>query len=364
MPTNLERVELLPMDDAIQEQWFTQWGNLIAADPVQLKELLQDKRLPDRGRELAREPLLLYLLAAMHRDGEFTLEMFAGASGPEAKVLIYERTLDWVLTTQRPAELTQEITEFPTESLRRILAEAGLCVVQSGGECAPLKMIEDRLKEDDEAKNLLEAARSRLKGEPGDPLRNALVAFYLQPGRAGKGSVEFAHKSFGEFLCAERLKETILDWTSKIKDRRGERDQVSTEVMDRQIYDLLGYGGLTPEIIEYLMALLGKSLEKSDELDPVHLFQRLEDFYRRWCDGEFMDADHPTLPQQTMQMLRKQLPDREKPLGQRQVDVYTGLNVMILLLELHRYAQNRDDLKVQMIFYPSGQVAKGERFTE
>ena len=357
MPANLERVELLPMDDELQERWFIQWGKLVAADPVHLKAILQDKRLPDRVRELAREPLLLYLLAAMHRDGELNLEMFEGANGAQAKVLIYERTLDWVLTKQRPEWLNQDITTFQTKSLRRILAEAGLCVVQSGGECAPAGMIEERLKGDDDAKTLLEEARERLQG---DLLRNALAAFYLQPGRAGSGSVEFAHKSFGEFLCAERFKETILDWTSKIRDRRGEKDQVSTEVMDRQIYDLLGYGDLTPEIVKYLMALL----EKSDELDLVRLFQRLEHFYLRWCDGEFIDADPPTLPQQTMQMLRKQLPDREKPLGQRHVDVYTGLNVMILLLELHRYAQNRDELKDKIIFYPSGQVAKGENVTE
>ncbi|XGV99557.1 MAG: NACHT domain-containing NTPase [Leptolyngbya sp. BL-A-14] len=353
MPANLERVEILPMDDALQEQWFTQWGKLINADPVHLKAILQDERLPDRVRELAREPLLLYLLAAMHRDGEFKLEMFEGASSAQAKVLIYERTLDWVLNTQRTDGLNQKITEFQPESLRRILAEAGLCVVQSGGEYAPIKMIENRLKGDEKAKELLENARERLEGDPDDPLRNALAAFYLQPGRADSGSVEFAHKSFGEFLCAERLKEAILDWTNRIQERRGEKDQVSTDKMDGQIYDLLGYGGLTPEIVEYLMALL----DQSPEFDPVRLFQRLEDFYLRWCDGEFIDADPPTLPQQTMRMLKEQLPNREKPLGQRQVDVYTGLNVMILLLELHRYAQKRDDLKDQIVFYPSGNVS-------
>jgi len=40
--------------------------------------------------------------------------------------------------------------------------------------------------------------------------------------------------------------------------------------------------------------------------------------------------------------------------GVRQVDVYAGLNVMILLLELNRYAQSRDDLKDKIAFYPCG----------
>jgi hypothetical protein len=43
------------------------------------------------------------------------------------------------------------------------------------------------------------------------------------------------------------------------------------------------------------------------------------------------------------------------PIGVRQVDVYAGLNVMILLLELHRYAQSRDDLKDEIAFYLCGQ---------
>jgi hypothetical protein len=45
---------------------------------------------------------------------------------------------------------------------------------------------------------------------------------------------------------------------------------------------------------------------------------------------------------------------KTKKLGQRQIDVYAGLNVMILLLELHRYGQERDELKDQMVFYPCG----------
>ena len=359
MPANLDRVELLPMDDELQERWFTQWGTLIAADPVPLKALLQDKRLPDRVRELAREPLMLYLLAAMHRDGEFKLEMFEGAAGAKARDLIYSRTIDWVLTKQRPEWLNQDITAFQTESLHRILAEAGLCVVQSGGECAPIKMIEDRLKGDDAAKNLLEEARSRLNG---DPLRNALAAFYLQPGQAGSGSVEFAHKSFGEFLCAGRIKDSLADWAQP--GIRRQEFYIPTEQMDWEIYDLLGFGGLTPEIVEYLTTYLDDCPELFNPEKIVLLFKRLENFYLSWCDGEFIDAPPENLPQKKMRLLKEQLPDQEQPLGQRQVDVYTGLNVMILLLELNRYAHDRDELKDQIIFHPSGQRSEGERSTD
>jgi len=343
MPHNLERVEIQPMDNDLQQRWFANWGKLVGADQTYLMGILQDKRLPDQLRELAREPLLLYLLAAMHRDGELSLEMFEGVEGARAKILIYEKTLDWVLTKQRPDWLNRQLTAMETEGLRRILAEAALCVVHSGGECAAMEMVKERIKDNDVAAGLIEQAQERL-GD--DALKNALAAFYLQPASSDKGgSVEFAHKSFSEFLFAQLLKESLEEWTEQGK--RGEEFRVKNAQMAWEIYDLLGYGGLTQEIVEYLIGLL----TASDEFSPVQLFKRLDNFYLRWCDGEFIDALPETLPQKKMRQLQKQ----GIQLGQRQVDVYAGLNVMILLLELNRYAQLRDDLKNKIAFYPCGQ---------
>jgi hypothetical protein len=77
-------------------------------------------------------------------------------------------------------------------------------------------------------------------------------------------------------------------------------------------------------------------------------------FWERWCEGKFIDALPENLPQKKMLLLREQMPDREIKLGLRQVDVYAGLNILILLMELHRYAQDREALKEQICFYPSG----------
>jgi len=343
MPHNLDRVEIQPMDDELQQQWFTKWGKLVGAEPIYLMEILQDKRLPDQLRELAREPLLLYLIAAMHRDGELRLEMFTGVEGARAKILLYEKTLDWVLTKQRPEWLNRQLTALETEGLRCILAEAALCVVQSGGECAVMSMVKERIKDNDNAARLICDAQDRLGN---DALKNALAAFYLQPAADDiGGSVEFAHKSFSEFLFAQRLKESLEEWTES--GRKGEEFIVKNAQMHWEIYDLLGYGGLTPEIVEYLIALL----TANDEFRSVQLFRRLENFYLRWCDGEFIDAAPETFPQKKMRQLRGQ----GIQIGVRQVDIYAGLNVMILLFELHRHAQSKDDLKDRISFCPCGQ---------
>ncbi|MGQ4648483.1 NACHT domain-containing protein [Lyngbya aestuarii] len=95
MPRNLKRVEISPMDSQLQQQWLGKWGKLVGEDKaLAFKEFLQAESCPKRVKELAREPLLLYLLAAMHRDGEITAQMFAEASGVQAKILIYQKSID------------------------------------------------------------------------------------------------------------------------------------------------------------------------------------------------------------------------------------------------------------------------------
>ncbi|WP_445300135.1 pentapeptide repeat-containing protein [Microcoleus sp. D3_18_C4] len=350
MPDNLERVEIQVMDDGIQEQWLSKWEALFGAEETSdFQQFLQHQSCPENVKsELSREPLLLYLLAAMHRDKILKVGDFQGTNSTQAKILIYNQAVNWVLTKQRSKSLNLDLTGLNTENLRRILTEAGLCVVQSGGERAPVAMIAERLKEDESVKEFLEEAQKRID----DPLTNALAAFYIQQG-SKEGSVEFVHKSFGEFLCAERLKESLQEWTEPGK--KGRVFNTKDCDMAWEIYDLLGYGGLTEEIVEYLMGLLTTPASPGEEnqFRPVELFQRLEDFYLRWCDGEFIDMLPESLPQKKMRLLRAQL--KTQDLGQRQIDIYAGLNVMILLLELHRYGQQRDQLKDKIMFYPCGE---------
>ncbi|NBD31422.1 MAG: hypothetical protein GVY17_00215 [Cyanobacteria bacterium] len=355
LPPNLKRVKLLKMDDELRQQWLNNWQKVVNEDPqVAAKEtqafqkFLEDEQCPEAVQdELAREPLLLYLLARMHRDKDIQLEDLQGSSTTEAKITIYQKCLEAVLREQRKEWLQNQITRLDTETLERILTEAGLCVVQSGGEFAKVKMIESRLEtSDSEATQLIKDLRQQ-QGEKA--LTSALGAFYLRPAAGDKGGgVEFYHKSFGEFLCAKRLQMSLEEWTVKVNFGRKTQPYIDNQQLCEQIYDLLGYGGLTPEIVEYLIGLL----KRSEAFEPVILFERLEDFYWRWCDGEFIDAEGTTLPQQKMRQLKAELPEQASYLGQRQVDVYAGLNVMILLLELHRYAKEQ---KLNLNFYPCGQ---------
>ena len=345
MPLNLERVEIAPMAAEIQQQWLLNWEKLAGREKTwQFQAFLQNQQCPEQVKSLAREPLLLYLLAALHRDGELQESQLTGDDPVAVRIQIYEKALDWVLTRQRSdngADLNPKITGLDPEDLRTILAEAGLCVVQCGGESAAIALIEERLKDDAGAKQLLAQAKQNADQHP---LKNALAAFYLKSTEGSENQIEFFHKSFGEFLCAERLVESLVRWSKK-EEGRARRYIVSEQTLDWEIYDLFGFGALTSEIVEYLIGLLKKA-----EPDWGELFKRLERFYLDWCDGRFIDATAETLPQGKA----RQLQQYQVFVGQRQVDIFAGLNVLILLLEIHRFAQTVDALKTAIYFYPCG----------
>ncbi|MEO0407077.1 MAG: pentapeptide repeat-containing protein [Cyanobacteria bacterium P01_A01_bin.135] len=358
---NLERLELQSMGDELRQQWYSNWMAKFGQPKTEALQHFLSCSPNDVHDSLAREPLLLYLLGRMHREGQLRADMFdRGAGMNEAKVAIYDAAARWVIEKQRQNENVRQ-SGLETEDLRRALAEAAVCIVQSGNETAKVSFLEARLQKDSDNPmyKLLQEARKEVAVSDEKLLNNLLTTFYLKPASGDKGgSVEFAHKSFGEFLFAERLRDALEDWSQSGQGRRN-KYMVPDGEMYWQVYDLLGYGGLTVEVMGYLSVLLAQSRE----LKPVTLFERLEDFYLRWWNGEFIDASANNLPQRKMMNLRERVPEREEPLGLRQMDAVTGLNVMVLLFELHRYGQARERLKAKMTFHPCG-MPETETFEE
>ena len=344
LPSNLERLEILPMDDGLQQAWLEKWSDLVTSEnPLNFSEILQDPNCPEPLQNIAREPLWLYFLSAMHRDGQFDMERFQNISQTRAKILIYQQLLDWVVSCFHPTTPKEEFPNIETlDNWRAILTEIGLSVRQSGSLSAPLSTILQRFEDQTLENNILSEISELLERES---IKNPLCTFSNSSETSEDiKEVKLNHKSFANFLFATRLTQAIENWTSPGVKRQ--KFYLPTHQMDWEIYDLLGYGQLTLEIVEFIIGLL----ELSPEFSPVELFQRLEDFYLRWCDGFFIDAIEESLPQKKARELQKQGID----LGQRQVDIYAGLNVMILLLELHRYAREKYDLQQHINFYPCG----------
>ena len=349
----LERVQIELMSDDLRDQWLDNWQAIFdEAKVTQFRRFI--KACPDDiADNLAREPLLLYLLARLHREGHLKSEMFADTP-IQAKLRVYRESVNWVLEKQRQDENLRLAGLDDLDDLREVLREAALCVVQSGNETARLTMLKERFQDtSNPIANLLKQSQETTGGSEDKALNNLLTTFYFKPGEGDKrGSVEFAHKSFGEYLFAERLKAAFEDWTAL--DRRGKRLDLDDRTVNEQIYDLLGYGGFSVEIVEYLFELL-----KESELNRVKLFERLHGFYQRWCEGEFLNqSSTKNLPLKKLE----QLADHGIPTGLKQVDVFAGLNVLIVLFKLHADAQHEDYPNVpedapepEISFHPCGE---------
>ena len=341
LPKNLSRVGIVPMADELQERWMANWQAYTGEENTQkLRSLIRAEHWSQELQDLAREPLLLYLLAVLARSDKLNPQVFDQKQGIAVKIEIYSTLIDFVLEQQRTdAESGKNITEILTglkpKQLRGVLGELALCITQTGTEGTSVDALKQRMPE---------------KTEKIDDLakHNILAAFYLKK-ESQSGSIEFIHKSFREFLTAERLQQTLAKWTEVRQDEYDEEEEVvSHPQLEWQIYDVLGYGILTQEILDYLMGLL----QQRPDFSWGKLAQRLQKFYFRWAKGEFIEQPTETLPQRKAGQLQKQGIDR----GQRQVDIYTGLNAMLLLFALHRYGQTlpEDALKAQLSFHPCG----------
>ncbi len=364
LPPNLLRVEMLPLDAELQDRWLTRWSQLTGTDRTSL-QVLQNPDLPKHSLDLTREPLMLYFLAAMQQDGSLQLSALVEASPDRAKFLLYQQIFYWALATQRPGLFNRSLSVAEIESLRRLLAAAGLWTVQLGTEAVPLASLSARLQHDQSIQTLIGEIQTQMQVQrPGQPLSNALVTFY---NRAGQIYLRFTHNSFGKLFCSRRLHEALEDWATTLTRRRQIEPLVPVETLHWQIFDLMGYGGLTPEMTEYLMVLFNAN----PEADTAYLFQRLEDFYHRWANGAFANAPPETLPQKADRLLQQArslmaplgpnaMPERPRQQGQQQVDLFTGLNVMIVLLKLYGYARSQELLQDRIVFYPCGRQGTAE----
>lgn len=143
---------------------------------------------------------------------------------------------------------------------------------------------------------------------------------------------------------------------STIELDKRQRPRLNDADVAWQIYDLLGYGSLTAEIVDYLEELLSSASEW-DKL--VQLFRRLHKFYEAWCEGFYIDkAPGENWPQiKLMQMSAVNIPT-----GLRQVDICVGLNVTILLFRLRGYGQQQTERikRLSLHFHPCGNMSARE----
>lgn len=209
-------------------------------------------------RELATQPMLLYLLAKMHESGEPIPHDFKEVG--ETRFQIYAKILDWVCRRQEEKKIT---TPSPTVRLRRFLQIAGLATHQSGR----------RILHWDEFSHALAVA-----GLAGDPqerhekVHGTILSFAFSS--LEDRAWEFTHKSFGEALAAEAMGRVLEDISEPGRD--GEQWRISLPDATKQWVQTFGPHFLTKDVLDFCKGwLLTKGRDFSQRLVP-----RLTEIYR------------------------------------------------------------------------------------
>lgn len=184
-------------------------------------------------REIATQPMLLYLLARMHEDGEpvpANLNQEVGG----IRFQVYRRILDWVCERQSGKGVSQD----DSSRIRRFLQVAGLTTHQSGQRVLHWDYLQQAL---------LDCGLATEPQEQQTKSYSTILSFAFTS--KDHKSWEFTHKSFGEALAAESVDRLLEDLSEEGK--HGEEWRVAIPEATRAWLGVCGPQFLTKEILDF-----------------------------------------------------------------------------------------------------------------
>lgn len=205
-------LKLTPYSQFRRNYWWHNYGAVSQRNYTELPKELQREDLD----ELTRQPLFNYLIALSYNrykkphDGamvlDFSQDITINAIYADLLRSVWERR--WGNQNPHIAGTHRSLTRMEFEDL---LEEVAVVVWQSGSRTASLKDIEIRCKQEG-----LTEALEILGAEARKGVIRLLAAFHVRFTGTDTQTVEFTHKSFGEYLAARRIVRLMDD----ISDRR------------------------------------------------------------------------------------------------------------------------------------------------
>ncbi|MEH2026655.1 pentapeptide repeat-containing protein [Nostoc sp.] len=347
LPLLLRRIIIQPLDVGEFKQWFQQWTKVQSLPIAQnFFTLLKQAGLftnQSKFRELStliRQPLMLHLLGILHREGLLDDELLQLAANAQKSFLlweIYHRLSLWLLgypliggsKTMLLRSGSAHIHRTP-EAIANLLAGRHPQDLLEQMQAIALKILHSQRHQ------------INLAGE-----FNPLPGFYFKiwdvessSESAAKSSlIEFSHLKLGESLCADAIAAQLKFLTQYQDEAYGTPTFVldSPSSVAQNIYSLLGYGIVSPEIEE--LAIAGLRRQQKHKFSFEVLFQRLLSFWRAYCQGRWLDEGiaHNALTH---------FHALQNPVNVEQVNAAVGLNVFLLLCACYR--------ETKVPFWPCG----------
>ncbi|MBW4507387.1 MAG: pentapeptide repeat-containing protein [Scytonematopsis contorta HA4267-MV1] len=364
-PWQLRRISILPFDKEELKQWFQLWAKVLSLPIAQnffnfLKQegLFSTKYKLSEFAVKIRQPLMLYLLGVLHRDGLLNAAFLSELEKNEHNSSAF---VNWEIYYC----LSRWLLGYPlTDSVQTILQPSGSSHIHRTKESISNLLAgthpQDLLEQmHDFALQLIHSQRYRLGnwewgigsrelGVGSSVKQIPLPAFYFKSQQSTvnhqqssvnrqqstvnrQQSIEFSHSKLGEFLCAEAIVVKLKLLTQCQSSLMGESNYVldSSSRVAQYLYNLFGFGVLTLEIEELI--LQGLIREQKREFSLEVLCNRMLPFWYDYCRGRWLDEGITHKAVTYFQSL-------QNPVNVEQVNAAVGINVFLLLCAVHREA--------------------------
>jgi uncharacterized protein YjbI with pentapeptide repeats len=379
-----QRICIQPWEPHQLRQWFQVWGKVLSMSLSQnlftfCKQagvFKANSPLPELS-VMVRQPLMLYLLGVLYRDGLLDEEIlklaFSSKQKGNATLMweIYQRLSFWLLgyphiggvkpilvrETETHVHRTQNAIAFqlkglqPQDLIQKIKA-VSLQILQSQQGSIGVDVETSRLLPSFYFKSLVEQSQKlphqlntinkhqfnsvsipkkaynpEWIGNRQETTHDFEVTY--QPQKFLK--TEFSHALLGEFLCAQAIIQQIKLIIRSQPDNYGGSTLVmsSPQQLAQHIYSLLGYGIVNTQIRELVIAGLRK--EPQREFSFVALCDRLGEFWYAYCRGRWFDEGFAHEAWKYFRSLNN-------PINVEQVNTSVGINLFFLLCASHREA--------------------------
>ena len=242
----------------LRQDWWIQFQGVIGIEQKGLPAILQRDDL----EEITQQPLLNYLLAYLIHGGDTVEEAFQLEAHTSLNEL-YDQLIKKVYARDyepnrgaTTGKIHRSVENLPYEVFREVMEEVALVVWKKDGRTAKRSDIAEHLESCEE--QLKDAAKKFLKDkEENKGVTNLLASFYFKEGSQG-GTIEFSHKSFGEYLAAScMLKRAIkiLQHFDILGPQEAERRWI-------QVFDLRE---LDPDLLVFLKREIEAWFEESEQ---------------------------------------------------------------------------------------------------
>ena len=338
LPDNFLRLTIKPLENPQLFAWLGNWEKLV--DPriaTAFRMFLEDGNVFQEAdtstafplKHIARNPLLLFLLGDLYK---YQILTSVELSKPVSPVDVYDQIISWICggivqasSASREQERLMQKGISP-KTLRKILQEIATCIWHEQRTLVPLTHIQNYLSSaaPRSAKKLM---HSGLRG-----IHNVVISLPFQSASTPQ-TIGFSHKSFGEYLAAEKMVLSLRKISESFADQ-ADLQSPSLQEAAHRFYSVFGITLLTDEIWEFMMDILSGQYTPDEQ---TLMTERLYRLYITYSNGRWMNED---IARTQWGVLKRY----NMPLNLLQFEAQAGINLFVLLCLLYWKTEGTFDI--------------------